>query len=326
MLPNRGENVPRGASGVAVGSAVIPHAQTEPTHKDTMQVTPMFRGLSHYPPSQMPLLTLEDSMAAQILGSMSPKRTFASSRTQPAPESVTGVGRVASLSSPKVEGCSAPKLHNGHCSSQLIHRSSTKNPRKRACRETSDDEDDHAICETNSASDQVDNGSGVILSEEIERQILTRPPKPEGSAEWRVEWSTERGCWSWVHHTTCGQIFTSPLKMESDARDQAAASAPVAFVGGSHLSPEPLYQQSSLQKWTAEEEEQLKNLVAKFGAGNWSTLSSLFNTDRSASALRHRWYSVHAKTASKSISGEQSSMPATRIMSRYAQSPVRRRT
>ena len=221
--------------------------------------------------------------------------------------SVTGVGRVASLSSPKAASFPALAPRDTYCSSHTAHFSVTESPKKRTF-ESSDDEDD-LDSETNEvgAADHADMDGGMILSEEVQREILTRPPKPEGDAEWRVEWSAEQGCWSWIHHSTHGQIFSNPLEMDSDARDQAAASAPVA-VFEPPQSPQNNREKGSTQRapqvWTMEEEEQLKSLVAESGPGDWSTKSSLFNTNRSASALRHRWYSVHAgqSGSSKSLS------------------------
>ena len=260
-----------------------------------MQLTPMLCGLPYPSTHQMPVLTLEDSIAAQILEAMSPKTSIAA-RT-----SVTA-GRVqGALSSPKSATFSAQNCQDGCRDWQQPQYSATESPKKRAFESSDDDDDDDRGSEQHTDSDFADMDGGMILSEEVQREILTRPPKPEGDAEWRVEWSSEQRCWSWIHHQTHGQIFASPLEMDTDARDRAAASAPVAVFGDSQLNQlQGPAQRPAPPIWTAEEEDQLKSLVAESGAGDWSTKSSLFHTNRSASALRHRWYSVHADGQSES--------------------------
>lgn len=299
MLLNRGGYAARGGSGeILVGSARVDerYAQTEPTNKEGMQLTPMLRGLPYYPTNQPSVLTLEDSTAAQILEAMSPKSSVVAVRNNSAGlYNVTGTGRAASLSSPNAASFSAPAPRDTYYSARSVHSSAAESLKKRTF-ESSDDEDD-LDSETNESSDHVDMDGGMILSEEAQREILTRPPKPDGDAEWRVEWSAEQDCWSWIHRTTHAQIFTNPLEMDSDARDRNAASAPVAVFEASqgsrnHRTQGPTQRTSHV--WTTEEEDQLKSLVAESGVGDWSTKSSLFITNRSASALRHRWFSVHA--------------------------------
>ena len=295
MLLYQGGYVPRGVG--AEGSAVVRdrQMQSDPAHaKAAMQLTPMFRGVSYHPANHPPVLTLEDSMAAQILEAMSPKSSISKWNTsrEYAPTATDAGYNCSSPSSPRTSGFSERLQDSYYYDQQLTQSGPTNSPKKRAY-ESSDEEDDHAY---EPASDHdVDMDGGMVLSEELQREILTRPPKPDGDAEWRVEWCAEQSCWSWIHHKTHGQIFTDPLAMDNDARDRAAASAPVAAFEASQLNRKrgPT-QRTASQGWTSDEEQQLKDLVAEHGPGDWGTKSSMFKTDRSASALRHRWYSVHA--------------------------------
>jgi hypothetical protein len=258
--------------------------------KGGVQLTPMLRGSlgPHIPP----LLTLEDSMAAQILEAMSPRTSTAMRNNLDFDDVTTHSGRAASLTSPRPLG--EQPHHNYADPGRSTQRSFIESPKKRAY-ESSDEEDDDG--DQGVAAEDVDLDGGVVLSEETLREIITRPPKPEGDSEWRVEWCAKQRCWSWIHHRTQGQIFSSPLEMDADAREHAATTAPVAvFESMQHtLLPERPPERPASQIWTSEEEQQLKYLVAQLGAGDWSTKASLFCTNRSASALRHRWYSVHAE-------------------------------
>ena len=302
MLAHCAGAIPRGADSAVVSR----HVMMQPD-KAGMQLTPMLRGLPHPSNHQMTVLTLEDSIAAQILEAMSPKTSVAarSHAEGIASTSVPAASRVGSLSSPKSARFSAQNFPDDCCDWQHPPQSSaTESPKKQAYESSDNDDEDDRDSEQYTDSDFTDMDGGMILSEEVQREILTRPPKPEGDAEWRVEWSSEQRCWSWIHHQTHGQIFANPLEMDKDARDRAAASGPVAVF--EDLQQNQLQrpgQRPAAQIWTVEEEEQLKNLVAESGAGDWSTKSSLFHTHRSASALRHRWYSVHAHGQSDSDRG-----------------------
>lgn len=44
--------------------------------------------------------------------------------------------------------------------------------------------------------------------------------------------------------------------------------------------------------WSFAEDQQLRRMVARQGTGNWETKADNFNTDRSAAALRFRWYKL----------------------------------
>ena len=172
-------------------------------------------------------------------------------------------------------------------------RSPARRPKKRVY-ESSDDEVEETTVEALDEPATLDLDGGVLLSDEAMREIAHRPTKPSGDSEWRVEWSAERRCWSWIHHETHGQLFENPSQMDEDARDHAARTAPIATFESHSLQITMDIRPAASQVWTPEEEQQLRDLVAELGAGDWTAKSNKFHTTRSASSLRHRWYSVHA--------------------------------
>jgi hypothetical protein len=45
-------------------------------------------------------------------------------------------------------------------------------------------------------------------------------------------------------------------------------------------------------RWSAREDRQLQSMVSTYGPGNWRQKAEAFDTDRSADALRFRWYVI----------------------------------
>ena len=87
-------------------------------------------------------------------------------------------------------------------------------------------------------------------------------------------------------------------------RDTGVAAAPAGVVAPVSAAA------TASTGWTAGEDAQLLALVKKHGVGEWQAKAAAFATERSSSALRHRWSCyLAAKTGSVATAPKKESMP-----------------
>ena len=234
-------------------------------------VTPMLAGQP--PPTiQPPKLKMEESppediAAAAILHGISPRPHAANDVTSAA------TGAAADNAASQAKSLTSPRSIFPNM--QLVAQAGVVHPQINVQRQGSAEQPANiAANETGAAAEAAaapaasrpsssDEDEGIVLSVERAREITERPAKPSGDAEWRVEWSADHACWSWIHNETGGQILTSPLLMDHNAREIAARTAPIATF--SMLSrPLTLDIRPASQIWSEEEETQLRQLVRLF--------------------------------------------------------------
>ena len=237
-------------------------------------VTPMLAGQP--PPIQPPKLKMEESppediAAAAILHGISPRPHAPANDV-----TSSGTGAAAANAASQAKSLTSPRSIFPNM--QLVAQAGVVHPHFNIQRQGSAEQSANVTAnETGAAAEAAaapaasrpsrpsssDEDEGIVLSVERAREIVERPAKPSGDAEWRVEWSADHGAWSWIHNETGGQILTSPLLMDHNAREIAARTAPIATF--SMLSrPLTLDIRPSSQVWTEEEETQLRQLVRLF--------------------------------------------------------------
>ena len=229
-------------------------------------VTPMLAGQP--PPIQPPKLKMEESppedvAAAAILHGISPRPRAANDVTSAA------TGAAADNAASQAKSLTSPRSIFPNM--QLVAQAGVVHPQINVQRQGSAEQPANVAANATGAAaapaasrpSSSDEDEGIVLSVERAREITERPAKPSGDAEWRVEWSADHGCWSWIHNETGGQILTSPLLMDHNAREIAARTAPIATF--SMISrPLTLDIRPASQIWSEEEETQLRQLVRLF--------------------------------------------------------------
>ena len=149
------------------------------------------------------------------------------------------------------------------------------------------------------------DGAGCSWTEREDAQ-LTQMVHDEGFGNWETKASNFLSART---PNALRQRWCSHLSHLQTSEDEAAEASMAAGEAD----------QSGAAGWTSREDQQLRQMIAREGTGSWETKSHKFATDRSAAALRFRWYKLSRDSGQADKDnggGERESVDASRWSAR----------